>query len=654
MYISELKYKNVGPIKDLKISCRKNKKNLPVPLIIVGKNGSGKSILLSNIVDAFYEIANKEYDNATESNMQGHQFYKEIAPIQISLGEKYMVSHIVFEQEDEKIDYIFKSGDVNFDEYKKIATTDLDNRLNWHDKSNFKNVIVKEKIISNIFEKNIVCYFGPNRYMKPIWMGYKYFTTDEVSTYSVRPKYTRVLNNPITATNIAEQTLQWLFDIITDSRADLEKNETGYTIVYPVSQNLDLLSISRKNAERIMSEILGQEIIFRMWNRSSGKRRFSIISKSDNKILIPSLDALSTGQLALFNLFATIIKYADVDDINLSQNLNDITGIVVVDEIELHLHTKLQREILPKLIALFPKVQFIISSHSPLFLLGMKEIFGEEFDVIEMPSGELISVEQFSEFDNAYNYIVETERFRDDIQKEINKKIDLPLIVTEGITDRMHLKAAYNHLLKDDRCSEWLADLKFNFLKAESNIEGSQIKRLCEESCKIPQLRKLIFIADRDVKEVVKFFDVENKKFNDHGNNVFSFCLPVPEHRKDTPQICIEHYYTDDELKTEVDIEGIKRRLFLGNEFEENGFYVSDSKNYFCKCKNVCGENSISIIDGSDLKKVIIPKEKPETNYALSKKKFAEKILKEESPFNKMDFSSFIPVFEIIRDILNK
>ena len=72
----------------------------------------------------------------------------------------------------------------------------------------------------------------------------------------------------------------------------------------------------------------------------------------------------------MFNTFATIIRYADNNDINQSIHLDRITGIVVIDEIELHLHTKLQKEVLPRLIQLFPKVQFIITTHAPLFLLG--------------------------------------------------------------------------------------------------------------------------------------------------------------------------------------------------------------------------------------------------------------------------------------------
>lgn len=75
MYIDNLYYENTGPISKLNIKFRKNENGIPVPLIIVGKNGSGKSILLSNIVDALYELADKGYDNATQATNNGHQYY---------------------------------------------------------------------------------------------------------------------------------------------------------------------------------------------------------------------------------------------------------------------------------------------------------------------------------------------------------------------------------------------------------------------------------------------------------------------------------------------------------------------------------------------------------------------------------------------------
>lgn len=43
-------------------------------------------------------------------------------------------------------------------------------------------------------------------------------------------------------------------------------------------------------------------------------------------------------------------------------------GIVLVDEIEAHLHLQLQKEILPLLTELFPNIQFIVTSYSPFIL----------------------------------------------------------------------------------------------------------------------------------------------------------------------------------------------------------------------------------------------------------------------------------------------
>ena len=46
----------------------------------------------------------------------------------------------------------------------------------------------------------------------------------------------------------------------------------------------------------------------------------------------------------------------------------DIEGIVLIDEIETHLHIELQKKILPFLTKIFPKIQFIITTHSPFVL----------------------------------------------------------------------------------------------------------------------------------------------------------------------------------------------------------------------------------------------------------------------------------------------
>jgi hypothetical protein len=46
----------------------------------------------------------------------------------------------------------------------------------------------------------------------------------------------------------------------------------------------------------------------------------------------------------------------------------EITGIALIDEIDLHLHATLQRGLIPALRKALPKVQFIVTTHSPLVL----------------------------------------------------------------------------------------------------------------------------------------------------------------------------------------------------------------------------------------------------------------------------------------------
>lgn len=61
----------------------------------------------------------------------------------------------------------------------------------------------------------------------------------------------------------------------------------------------------------------------------------------------------------------------------------DIQAIVLLDEIDLHLHPSLQRELVPRLRKTFPKVQWIVTTHSPLVLANFdkNEIIALDRDV---------------------------------------------------------------------------------------------------------------------------------------------------------------------------------------------------------------------------------------------------------------------------------
>ena len=667
MYLKRIHNVNVGPIEDAEINFS-FVDGKPKPVVNVGENGTGKSVLLSNIVDSFYEIASQKFSDARKQNeaSEGQQYYKAITTQEIYIGKKFMYSCLEYEHNLKPIHSIFKSGNISFQDFQK-EEPHIPSNMNWKNDANYKNTSADEKDANDIFANNVLCYFGPERYEKPNWMGNQYY---EISSYehpSVNLKWNGRLDKPISVTNVIKPTLQWLLDIIVDSRADIDENNGDRQIAHldienaeTFLQNLHVLGIARKNVEKIMGEISNEDIYFGLNYRNTGGSRFNIRLESNNKMIIPSLDALSTGQSALFNMFATIIRYADSDDINKSIALENITGIVVIDEIDLHLHTSLQRKILPSLLKLFPKVQFIISTHAPLFLLGMDEVYGESgYEIYQMPTAAQISSEKFSEFQRAYSYLAETEKHRADIMDAVQKQQGNPLVITEGATDWKHMKASLNYFIQHEKYSA----LKFDFLEYEPEnskkenciklkMGNTNLSAMCKQISKVRQSRKLIFIADTDDDDTTKALSEKGKPYKTWGNNVFSFVLPLPNSRRDTPKICIEHYYTDDEIKTVAQIGGISRRLYIGNEFNNDG--ISLDGKLFCRDRNSCGNDSIKIIDGTTDKRVYRINDKEEINIALSKMNFVEKIIEGSDEFSNINFNNFHLIFDTIKQILDE
>lgn len=52
----------------------------------------------------------------------------------------------------------------------------------------------------------------------------------------------------------------------------------------------------------------------------------------------------------------------------------DMPGIVLIDEIETHLHLELQRQIMDILTGIFPNLQFVVTTHSPFILNSLENV----------------------------------------------------------------------------------------------------------------------------------------------------------------------------------------------------------------------------------------------------------------------------------------
>jgi hypothetical protein len=169
------------------------------------------------------------------------------------------------------------------------------------------------------------------------------------------------------------------------------------------------------------------------WIVGSRGRR-SIGLEANGVALASNLFNLSTGQTALLDIFLTVMRDYDASG-QPFHSLDSVKGVVVIDEVDMHLHAELQHELLPNLIKLFPQVQFIITTHSPLFILGLERALGVDgFELIELPSGIKIGVERFSEFEEAYRYFTHSAKFESDIRRSIEEN-QKPIIFAEGSID---------------------------------------------------------------------------------------------------------------------------------------------------------------------------------------------------------------------------
>jgi len=85
-----------------------------------------------------------------------------------------------------------------------------------------------------------------------------------------------------------------------------------------------------------------------------------------------TFDQLSEGYKSVL-IFVSDLIYRLNKNATGGQKTSDLRGIVLVDEIDLHLHPKWQRVIIKKLRTIFPNVQFIFTTHSPTIIQGASE-----------------------------------------------------------------------------------------------------------------------------------------------------------------------------------------------------------------------------------------------------------------------------------------
>ena len=131
------------------------------------------------------------------------------------------------------------------------------------------------------------------------------------------------------------------------------------------NQSLPEFTAVCKAMEQCFQSVTGYSDVKVQYNLDT--KEIDVIYKDlkENYARIP-MTQLSDGYRCTISLIADIAyRMAILNPQLLDHVLEETEGIVLIDEVDLHLHPSWQQRILKDLLSIFPKVQFIVTTHAP-------------------------------------------------------------------------------------------------------------------------------------------------------------------------------------------------------------------------------------------------------------------------------------------------
>ncbi len=321
--------------------------------ILIGKNGSGKTNLLAATKHALSFIFSKKQD--------------EIQYDFIASSDQKVNS---FESTDSRYNYDEHSSDYSYPISIKTIATEMDKDIEWeflkeNESSGLKDTLyrkanmlfwqnyIKDGTIENL---PVLAFFSDS---------YPHISTNigtniqkKINSGLPLPKNTAYYkwDEEKNCTEIWLQyfTMQWKNDKYQNGKGD-EK--------YLFSVNKKIVEFSQILSEGINSDDVR---IVKLEVEARGKSDVLIVV-FENGTSTP-FNQLPQGYKRIFSIVFDIANRAYF----LNSNCNP-SGIVIIDELELHLHPSIAQEILNSLKTSFPNIQFVASTHSPLVITNFKQ-----------------------------------------------------------------------------------------------------------------------------------------------------------------------------------------------------------------------------------------------------------------------------------------
>lgn len=623
VFLSYAAFYNRAPFDALELSFEENE-----IAVLTAVNGRGKTTLLSHIVDAFHEMARPFFPGEYEGKQ--NKLYRVSSQLEKLDVTKPSVCYLRFgTSTGEFIDYVNARGPCSAADYdalvlppNKIPFAELQVSMEESQYAKKISSNVNQKKAEEIFKSNILTYFPSYRFEAPGYLNDPYQVE---LNFAKTSGFAGRLRNPIEVISGLPQVANWIMDVVLDVRSI--PNPATQAIFETLNKILTFSLISKGYST----------LRFGVGPRGYGGTRIQILEQLDQnnaRTIYPTIFHLSSGEAAVFCMFAEIARQFDKNGSD--SLLENVTGLILVDEVDKHLHIKLQKEILPKLLALFPNVQFILTSHSPFLSMGLADSLADRAKIVDLDTFGISTDPTKNElYDEVYRMMIgENEKFKTlyNSLQEVLRTSQLPLVITEGKTDVQHLRSA--------KARRNIEDCNVEFHAVPSDWGDTKLKTLLEQLSKVPHTQKIIGIFDRDVPGIVLEVEEDGQSYKTYGNNVFAFCLPIPAGREAYTNISIEFLYKDIELKKERN----GRRLYFDNEVEFRQSASKKSERRLVKLDEAKAfdENTKKVFDENigDL------------DWIHSKAVFADLVESDPVFSEDFDFSSFDAVFERIKEII--
>lgn len=311
-YINRIKINKIFHLENFEIPVADEKSP---HLIITGKNGSGKTLLINAIADflemvrADNSLAYLKYRMYLENALKNKQN-------STSDTDLYSIERDI-EHWEKQIERVFAKVEVEFNDVYEIARNYKNGEFLFASYSAYRKPQMNE----------------PKNPIKPV-----------------------ISDNPTIKESATPQFLNFLSDL--KIQEALARNEKMIDDADRIKEWFD-------SFEELLSQIYEDSSLKLSFNYKNYSFRINTQNKSFK------FTELSDGYAAIIDIITDLILKMQKSN-SLVLRAYEKKGIVLIDEIETHLHLALQKIILPILTKVFPNIQFVITTHSPFVLNSLK------------------------------------------------------------------------------------------------------------------------------------------------------------------------------------------------------------------------------------------------------------------------------------------